>query len=286
MKALRFSRPALAVLALALIATPPASASESLFGSFTDWLRDVTTTLGRPFHKKEQPKPTSPAPAPVTPTSEDETDEYAVVRPKVSDPFEKFNRSMFRFNDGFYTYILRPVSKGYTKVTPRPVRTGLTNFFDNIRFPIRFAGALLQGKVGRATKETGKFLVNTTAGFAGFIRVSNDIPQLADVPPEDVGQAFGRWGVKPGPFLVLPILGPTSTRDLVGRTGDFFLTPTNWHWMESYDWRLRTGVAVTDTVNSLPHILQTYDDMKASALDPYLSVRDGYISYREAQVKK
>ena len=271
-----------ATLALLMIsAAPEARAQGNWFGEF---MRQLT----EPFKKKKdtpEEGTTPAAPAPAVEADADD-DEYAVQRVPVHDPFEKFNRAMFKFNDGAYTYVVRPVSRGYEKAVPRPVRSGISNFFDNIRFPVRFTSSVLQLKFARAGKETGKFLVNSTAGLAGFIRVHDEIPALADVPSEDVGQAFGVWGIKPGPYLVVPLFGPTSTRDLFGRTGDFFLTPTNWHMMESVEWEARLGINALDGVSDFPHLLRNYDDFKAGALDPYIAVRDGYLNYREAQVQK
>lgn len=230
--------------------------------------------------------PAGPAPAPPAPAvadDSDEFDEYAV--PRVSDPFERVNRTIFKFNDSAYRHVLRPVAHGYEKAVPRPVRRGIGNFFDNLAFPVRFTGSALQGKFDRSAAEAGKFLVNTTVGIAGLIRVSDEFPEL-QVPPEDVGQALGSWGLRQGPFLVIPILGPTTIRDLVGRSGDSALNPVNWTFIEGYDWRLRTGLQATDSVNGLPTILETYDSLRQSALDPYVALRNGYLQYREAAVKQ
>jgi len=229
-----------------------------------------------------QKTPAEPDPAVV-----EEMDEYAVV--PVSDPFEPVNRAVFRFNDGLYDYVLRPVSKGYKKVVPAPVRTGIRNFFDNIRFPIRFVNSSLQGKFGRAGLETGKFAVNTVAGLGGFIRISDDVPSLARIPREDTGQTFGVWRIGQGPYLVLPVLGPGTARDTVGFVGDYFLNPLNWNLRENldwYTWEVETGVTVVSVVNSLPDLLNTYDAPRKDAIDPYLAVRSAYIQYREAAVKQ
>lgn len=218
------------------------------------------------------------------PAADDDFDEYAT--PKVSDPFEGFNRSMFAFNEKAYHYVLRPISHGYTAITPKPVRRGLSNFFDNIRFPVRFVGSVLQGKGRRAARETGRFLVNSTLGLGGLLDPADNIKPLAHVPAEDIGQALGAWHIGAGPYLVLPLLGPTSTRDLVGRIGDYALTPTSWKWIDHYDWRVRSGVQTLDTLNALPPTLELYDQFEASALDPYISLRNGYLSYREEAVKR
>jgi phospholipid-binding lipoprotein MlaA len=214
---------------------------------------------------------------------DEEIDEYAV--PQVNDPLERVNRTVFKFNDGLYTNVLRPFTRSYTKVVPGKVRRGFDSFFENLGFPVRFVGCALQGKLDRSAAETGKFLVNSTVGLAGFIKVSERIPELR-VPDEDVGQALGKWGIGHGPFIVLPVFGPTTLRDLVGRAGDTVLSPTNWKFLDQYDWKLRAGLQLTESVNSLPGLLETYDSLRHSAVDPYVAFRNGYIQYRDAAVKQ
>jgi phospholipid-binding lipoprotein MlaA len=206
--------------------------------------------------------------------------------PPVSDPFIRINRSMFDVNDWFYRKAVRPVSRGYEKTVPRPLRRGLENFFNNLRFPVRFVGSVLQAKFGRATRETGRFLANTTIGIAGFVRVSDRIPVLAPEPTEDIGQAFGSWGIVPGPFLILPVLGPSDVRDLLGRVGDAFLTPTAWRFDYYRDWEVRLAVQSVDVVQSTPELLRNYDAFRANALDPYLAVRDAYLANRAEEIRR
>lgn len=229
-----------------------------------------------------QKTPANPDPALI-----DEMDDYALVQ--VSDPFEPVNRAVFKFNDGLYDYVLRPVSKGYTHVVPSPVRTGIRNFLDNIRFPIRFVNSALQGKPGRAGRETQKFVVNTVAGLGGFLRISDDVPSLANIPQEDTGQTFGVWRIGAGPYVVLPVLGPGTVRDTVGFAGDYFLSPLNWNLRENiewYSWEIDTGVTAVNVVSRLPETLATYDAARKDAIDPYLAVRSSYVQYREAAVKQ
>jgi len=209
----------------------------------------------------------------------------------VRDPIEGFNRVMFRFNDGAFTYALRPINHGYEFVVPRPLRQGLNNAFDNIKYPVRFVGSLLQGKVKRATKETGKFVVNTVGGVGGLFRTAERIPMLAQLPEEDIGQALGVWGIPAGPYVVLPLLGPSSPREFIGTVGDYFLTPTNWdsfnmgnrEWITS-DYEMPTMVAAF--LREIPSVVRAYDDVTKDAIDPYIAVRDAYLSHRAAETKK
>jgi phospholipid-binding lipoprotein MlaA len=222
--------------------------------------------------------------APLASAEPEEEDEYATQR--VSDPFAPFNRTVFRFNDSLYRHVARPVARGYQTVVPGLARRGIGSFFENIAFPVRFTGSLLQGKVDRSGREVGKFLLNSTFGLAGFIKISDQVPELKDVPKEDLGQALGSWGIGHGPFLVLPLLGPTSLRDAVGRVGDGFLDPVSWQFVDNADWRVETGLRTLGIIDGLPGVLDTYDALRKSALDPYVAFRNGYLQYRDAELKR
>lgn len=224
--------------------------------------------------------------ATATPAGDDEfVDEYASAVPQVRDPLERINRTMFKFNNSVYDRVLTPLAHGYENVVPRLARRGIRSFFDNVHFPVRLLACVMEGKIDRAASETGKFVVNSTVGLAGFIRVSDRFPALR-VPEEDLGQAFGKWGFGHGPFLVLPVLGPSSVRDGIGSLCDYYATPTRWHFMQSYDWEVRWGVPTIDTLSSLPEILGTYNSLRKAAVDPYIAFRNGYIQYRDGQLKE
>jgi phospholipid-binding lipoprotein MlaA len=201
------------------------------------------------------------------------------------------NRTVFGFNDKLNSYALRPLAHGYAIVVPLKVRTSITNFFDNLQFPVRFVNSVLQGKLTRSAQETGKFVVNSTAGIGGLFRVSDHIAAIADVPAEDFGQTLGFWGIPPGPYLVIPVLGPSDCRDLVGFVGDYAASPLNWHTLGIIHCAYISDAAsialsATRYVNGLPKAIETYDQLKSEAVDPYVAVRDAYLSYRAAQVKK
>jgi phospholipid-binding lipoprotein MlaA len=228
-----------------------------------------------------------PAAASIAPAPDAEPDEFAL--PKISDPLEPLNRALFRFNDGFYTILLRPVAHGYERAVPEGARHGLANFFENVKFPVRLVGDLLAGRPKRAAQETGKFVLNTTVGFAGLVRVSDSVPALADVPTAGLGTAFAVWGIKPGPYLVLPFYGPNDARDTVGLVGDYYLLPVNWNsfqYVHGYRWQWNTAIETLDVIQSSPATLRQYDDFLRSALDPYIAVRNAYLQYRENAVRK
>jgi phospholipid-binding lipoprotein MlaA len=233
-----------------------------------------------------------PATKPVRPVSSAVGDEFANVPvQKVNDPLEGFNRTMFGLNDELYTHALRPLAHGYVIVVPRPVRTGISNFFDNVQFPVRFINSVLQGKLKRSAQEAGKFVFNSTFGVGGLIRVSDHVSGLEDVPGEDFGLTLGVWGFRPGPYIVIPVLGPSDCRDVVGFAGDFAMSPLNWYTLGIFHYQVISngvGIALSGThyVNALPKSIDTYDQMKAGAVDPYIAMRDAYLSYRSAQIKK
>lgn len=224
--------------------------------------------------------------------SEDDYDDYAPVR--VSDPLEGFNRRVFAFNDWTYTRVLTPATKAYETVVRPPVNRAIGNFYDNLKYPVRLLNSLLQGKFSRAHLETRKFVVNTLGGLGGFIRQSDKVPALAQVPREDLGQTLGHYGVPHGPYIVVPIFGGYSVRDLFGRVGDTVTTPTGWkyvelggrEWTDELDWEWQTAITVTDTMSTLPDALEIYGQMKDAAVDPYLSVRDATRRYRDAETAR
>jgi phospholipid-binding lipoprotein MlaA len=207
----------------------------------------------------------------------------------VADPLEKLNRATFWLNDGLYTVLFRPLSKGYEKVFPKFFRKGVDNVFENAKYPVRVVNCALQGKGERAGLETKKFFINTLAGVGGLVRVSDKIPDIADVPAEDSGQTLAKWGIGHGPYIVLPLLGPSSARELVGLAGDYALNPPNYglyfHGTNAnHDWMLIPPSA--NTFRSMPEQLEKYDAATKDAVDPYLSARAAYIQQRDEAAKK
>jgi phospholipid-binding lipoprotein MlaA len=210
---------------------------------------------------------------------------------KVNDPLQRFNRTIFGFNDQLNHYALRPIAHGYAFVVPLKLRNGITNFFDNVQFPVRFVNSVLQGKLTRSAQEVGKFVINSTAGVGGLIKVSDHVPELIDVPPEDFGQTLSFYGLPPGPYLVIPVLGPSDCRDIVGFAGDYAISPLNWHTLGIIQCAYisdAASIALSGTrfLNGLPKAIEGYDQIKAEAVDPYIAIRDGFLSYRAAQTKK
>ncbi|HEY5707323.1 MAG TPA: VacJ family lipoprotein [Terrimicrobiaceae bacterium] len=215
---------------------------------------------------------------------EDDLDEYSTA--SVADPFEPLNRAIFWLNDGVYTVALRPISKGYEKVLPKPVRQGIDNAFENVKFPVRLINNALQGNFKRAWLETERFFVNTVIGFGGIVRQSDRFPSLADVPAADTGQTFAKWGIGHGAYIVLPLLGPSSLRDTVGLAGDYALNPVNLATTlyGGYAWTI--AIPSTNTLRAMPDELAKYDSATKNALDRYLAARSSYIQYRHKAALK
>ena len=154
---------------------------------------------------------------------------------EVADPIEPVNRAIFSFNMFVDTWLLEPVARGYRFVTPEPARRSVANFLANLRSPVIFANDALQGERERAGITLGRFMINTTLGVAGLFDPASALGYHRH--DEDFGQTLGVWGVPSGPYLMLPLLGPSNGRDTAGRVGDYFINPLN-HCCITQDERL------------------------------------------------
>lgn len=221
--------------------------------------------------KKQSPLPKS---------KNDDLDEYSHVA-VIADPVEPVNRGIFWFNHQLYKFVLRPASTAYEFVLPKPVRTSVYNVYDNLEFPVRLVNNLLQLNFKRSKLETEKFVVNSVAGVGGIFRVSDKIPSLANVPPADTGQTFAKWGVGHGPYIVVPVLGPRSARDIVGFVGDYALNPVTWVSLGGASAATSLAITCPNTARSVNSRLKAYDAATENAIDPYLAVRSGYVQYRQ-----
>lgn len=207
---------------------------------------------------------------------------------EISDPFEGLNRYTFVFNDFLYRNVMDPIATTYTTITPDPVEKGASNFFRNLNYPVRLVGNLLQGRVRHAWVETGRFGINTTAGLFGILAPADTMEGFERIPPEEIGQALGSWGIGEGPYLVLPLLGPSNFRDLGGFVGDLAVSPfeqpysqiNHWNW----EWRLAFQGSLF--ISSSPGIVERYNRMKDSAIDPYSALKNGYTQFRRAAIEE
>ncbi len=188
------------------------------------------------------------------------------------DPYENFNRGVYQFNDSFDRNLLKPIAKGYDKVTPSVARKMINNFFSNIEdIGITF-NDLLQLKFKQAASDGSRVLFNTTFGLLGFLNVTDRLEKHN----EDFGQTLGYWGVQSGPYLVLPFFGPSSIRDGIGLAGDSYTgVITNMK-----DIPARNSLYVTDKVNLRANLLEAEKTMD-DASDRYSFMRDFYMARRQ-----
>ncbi len=195
----------------------------------------------------------------------------------VRDPFERINRVIFTFNDYAFTWILNPVATGYSHLLPTDVRGAVANVFYNMQEPIRAANSLLQARFADTGNLLARFTINTIGGVAG----------LGD-PAAELGfektdatfcQTLNTWGVPDGIFLMVPVMGPTTLRDVSGRLVDSFsVTPLYYTWAAG--WQESVGIYMGKEVNNLSLHLGEYKKMKEMSVDPYAAVRDGFYQHR------
>jgi len=200
---------------------------------------------------------------------------------EVADPLYYFNYAMYSFNDFLYFNALKPLASGYKKILPAAVRRGVRNFFHNLMFPVRLTNNLLQGKIEEAGREIEIFFINTTAGVAGFSQVAQNEFNLF-TSNEDLGQTLGSYSIGDGFYIVLPVLGPSSLRDAVGRAGDYFLTPVN--YVEPLE--LNLGIKALDTINAVSFRLGDYEILKKASFDPYTALKNAYFQNRREKIKQ
>lgn len=200
--------------------------------------------------------------------------------PPEHDPYERFNRTMYRFNDTVDRAILKPIAQGYEKVVPRPVDDSVTNFFSNLDDVVVTINDLLQGKFRQAGSDLSRLVWNTTVGLGGLF----DVASHMGLPKhnEDFGQTLGVWGVESGPYIVLPFLGPSTFRDTAALPADWVSDPL-YHY---YDvdkngyWKLK-GLYYVDKRASL---LRASRLVEQAALDEYTFMREAYLQRRQSLV--
>ncbi len=198
----------------------------------------------------------------------------------IPDPLEPVNRAFFHFNDKLYFWVLKPVATGYKAVVPEPARVGVSNFFRNLIFPVRFVNCVLQGKVEGASSEFGGFIVNTFMGLGGLFDPAKDMGiRRYD---EDLDQSLAVYGFGFGFYIDWPFLGPSSVRGTFGLAGDYFLDPVN--YLESTVEVV--GAKAFDAVNRTSLSIGQYESLKKAALDPYVALRDAYYQNRLKKIKE
>ena len=195
------------------------------------------------------------------------------------DPLERMNRATHRFNDAIDRAVLKPVAKGYKKGVPRVIRTGISNVLGHLVFPTTIVNDLLQLKLKDAAADIGRFVLNSTLGLGGLLDPATNagIPRNA----EDFGQTLGRWGVPPGPYLVLPLLGPSTLRDAPSMAVD---GQTDLRVQLDLDNGTQLALGVLSVVSGRVELL-ALDDSLGAAYDPYALIRNAWLQRREYKVR-
>jgi phospholipid-binding lipoprotein MlaA len=193
------------------------------------------------------------------------------------DPWEAYNRKIHSFNMGLDRAILRPVAKGYDVIMPDAPQRGVRNFFRNLAYPVTFANLILQGKFEDSLTATGRFLMNSTVGVLGFF----DVATKVDIPKfdEDMGQTLAVWGWKDSRFLVMPLFGPYTVRDFIGRGFYGYFHPISYAVREYNNYI----PLVVDLITLRAELLPFQVELDA-ANDPYALIRDVWLQNREFKI--
>lgn len=199
------------------------------------------------------------------------------------DPYEGFNRGVWAFNQGADKAVIKPATTVYRTVTPVPARRGLSRVFSNLSEPFSFVNNLLQGKPKRAMTNVGRFLINTTLGVGGLA----DHASTMGLPPadEDFGQTLAKAGARSSPYLVLPLLGPSTVRDAVGTGVRFVADPAQIAISSELSSTAETGVTVGRVIDTRSQLIETgVDAILETSADPYATARSAYLQRRKAEI--
>jgi phospholipid-binding lipoprotein MlaA len=201
-----------------------------------------------------------------------------------SDPFERFNESMLTFNRKADDWVLRPTATAYARVVPQPARASVGRFFENVGVIPRFANDLFQGQFKQAGVETARFAMNSTLGVAGLFDPADKWFGLKQ-EPNDFGLTLAKYGVNEGPYLMLPIFGPSTVRDALGKVVDGAMNPIAYTAPSNAILYEMAANAVA-AVNARSENLNMFDDVDLYSVDPYGAIQDAYLERRQQQEDK
>lgn len=207
----------------------------------------------------------------------------AAYKAEISDPIEPVNRAVFAFNNFLDVLLIEPAAKAYNAVLPGFVRDSVQSFMRNLRSPLIIANNVLQGDIGDAGVATARFVINSTVGVAGLVDIAS--MQGLGYEEEDFGQTLGVWGAGHGPYLVLPVLGPSSLRDGTGRVVDAVADPVRiWSNDIDNDWIYYTRNAV-EGLDTRSRLIKAIEDLRKNSLDYYATMRSAYVQKRNSLVR-
>ena len=214
--------------------------------------------------------------------------ESEINKGSIHDPFENFNRKVYKFNDTLDRYFIEHIARSYRKSVPKPARTSIRNFLDNLTLPISALNSFAQGKVDNGLATISSFLINSTLGLGGFFEISRK--KGIDYEREDFGQTLGYWGANSKNFLMLPFFGPSNARDLGGFIFDRSLDPLSFNMLniggnsDFIDGKYRVANTVIKVIDNREELLDIFDSIRKDSFDPYATIRSAYLQRRLAQI--
>lgn len=229
--------------------------------------------------------------------SEDEFDkefskfETQINKGSIADPYEKINRQIFKFNDKVDKYFLEGVARSYRKAIPKPARLSIRNFLDNLSLPLSSFNSIIQGKPDNALATFSSFLINSTLGLGGFIDVASK--KGITYEREDFGQTLGYYGIEANSYIVLPLIGPSTSRDFSGFMIDRTIDPMAFNILniggqnnQIIDNQYRIANTFAKVVDNREEFLDILDNIRKDSFDPYATIRSAYLQRRIAQIEK
>jgi phospholipid-binding lipoprotein MlaA len=214
--------------------------------------------------------------------------ENAINKGSIHDPFENFNRKVYKFNDTIDRYFIEHIARGYRYSVPRPARTSVRNFLDNLTLPISALNSFAQGKIDNGLTTISSFIINSTLGVGGFFEVAGK--RGLDYEREDFGQTLGYWGMSSDNFLMLPFFGPSNARDLGGFVFDRSLDPVGFNVVHFggntnlIDGNYRIANTAIKVIDNREELLDILDGIRKDSFDPYATIRSAYLQRRLAQI--
>ena len=211
---------------------------------------------------------------------DEDSEEFVEDIETISDPLEPYNRAIFQFNDKFYFYSLKPIARGYRTILPKKARICIRKFLSNAATPARFLNCALQGKIKGVVTEPTRFALNTTLGIGGLFDPAQSLLGLKE-QEVDFDQTLGLYGMKPLIFINLPLLGPSSVRGIFGLIGDTGFDPSTYFVHPL----IKLGITSHEMLNETSLTLGEYEELRESALDPYIAIRNAYFQNRRSKIE-
>lgn len=239
---------------------------------------------------KSKAKPTASEPIYQRIDADEDFETYETAEAEeIYDPYENVNRKIFALNDVFDRYFAEPIAKGYRSLIPRPARNSVRNFLNNLASPISGVNSLMQGKVDNSLATFSNFFINSTIGIGGLFDVAGQKGII--YKSEDFGQTLGHYGTKPGAYLLLPVLGPSTIRDFGGWSTDTAIHPLGFNLLHIggeinlVDPDYRYGLAIMSGIDMRESLIDIIEDIRKDSFDPYATIRSAYMQKRATDIK-